>query len=59
VILFLVVAGVVWIVYQQNQASRLAAKKLREAHDNYQAALGRLKQRPSDPDLRQRTLEWT
>jgi hypothetical protein len=33
-------------------------RKLDEAHNNYQEMLRFLKEKPTDPDLRQRTLEW-
>jgi hypothetical protein len=39
-------------------AQQEEARKLNEAHDNYRQMLKLLKEKPTDPDLRQRTLEW-
>jgi hypothetical protein len=52
VILVCSVLGLVAYFLQQNQV----AKQLRNANDNYRGALNLLKQRPTDPELRQRAL---
>jgi hypothetical protein len=63
----LIIVGSILILFirSQNEAQRklraadaAEVKKLNEAHDTYRRTLELLKTRPSDPDLRQRTLEW-
>ena len=55
-------ALLIFIVQSSARSNRLAAeraaKELRDAHDTYKACLAELKRNPTDPNLRERTLEW-
>lgn len=47
---------------QQQRSSReeaeRTAKELKDAHETYRRCLANLKNNPTDPELRERTLEW-